>query len=870
MPNGPSAPASRAATPRRRTIFAAAVAGVAATIALVGTALLATRAQPSEAVGSLPANSVGFVGADGTLHSAVSVDAEPEAVVYADGTLWVASGVAGQVSRVDLGTGRVVQTIPVGRNPAAVAVRGSDAWVANAGDGTVSRINTTTDTVVQTVRVGAVPEAVVSDASGIWVVNSGDDTVQRIDPRTGVTDPPVDVGGGPSGIAAHRGTLWVTNTDDGTVTRLDAGTGQPIGGPVPVGSGPGAAVVERGAVWVADAEDQSVARLDADTGALVAKIRVGDGPTALAVAAGKVWVANSYDGSLSRIDTSTNSVDRRVHTRSSPRGLAPVGTGVWVASSAMADQARRGGTLTVSDNVLPGEVVGIDPSNAYLQSGTVRALRLVYDGLVAYHVGSGPVGMRVVPDLATSVPRPSDGGRTYAFTVRSGVRFSDGSLVRASDIRRGVRRALTTNRFGGGPAQTVGIVGAEHCAGQGRCDLSHGVVVDDATRSIVFHLRAPDPNFLLKLTYFGAATPASAPSTEATSPLPGTGPYQIARFRKGKTFVLTRNPYFRQWSFAAQPDGYVDTIRWVKAANDVTRIADTVAARTDVTRIPAVSDEPGAQQALQDVARSHPAQLHTENPFALVFFYLNPHVAPFDDIRVRRAINLAIDRGTVAGLEGGPMRALPTCQMLPPNFPGYHPYCPFSTGPPRAAYAGPDLPRARLLVGAAQTAGMKVVVTSIEGKTTSKVADYLVGVLRSLGYAASKNMVSGDDYFRTLQDPRGRLQVVSSPGWLADYPAASNFYLNLFNCRGATAPWMYVDRWCNPAMDRLAKRAHQLEGADPGRSRALWQRVDRRLTDSASMVALVNTLESTVVSSRVGNFQSSSFEGPLLSQLWVR
>src|SRR5207249_2415206 len=121
------------------------------------------------------------------------------------------------------------------------------------------------------------------------------------------------------------------------------------------------------------------------------------------------------------------------------------------------------------------------------------------------------------------------------------------------------------------------IVGAEHC-GQPhtRCDLSRGVVVDDATGSVVFHLAAPDPDFLFKLSYFGQATVPGAPATESKIPLPGTGPYRISQYRQGETFVLTRNPHFTQWSFAAQPAGYPDTIRWVKTPDLATAITDVL------------------------------------------------------------------------------------------------------------------------------------------------------------------------------------------------------------------------------------------------------------------------------------------------------
>ena len=832
-----------------------------------GVALLGSHVLRPQDLTSLPGNSVGAVTADGSMREAVLVGADPAGVAYADGTLWVTGGADGRVTRVDLDSHRVVQTVPVGRSPTGIAVLGADVWVANSGDGTVSRVNSTTNTVVQTVKVGALPTAIAAGPSGVWVANGGGDSVQRIDPRTGVAGRAIGVGSRPAAIALGNGTVWVANGEDGTVSRVDARTGEPTGGPIPVGSGPSAVAVSAAGVWVANSDDQSVDRLDPRTGALVAHVRVGDGPSTLAVAGATVWVGNSYDGTVTRIDAATNSAGRRVATGASPRSLVVVGADAWVASSAFADPAHRGGTLTVSDFDLPGSGVGIDPSNEYLASWTLRALRLVYDGLVAYRVGPGVAGMRVVPDLAEGLPRPSDGGRTYAFTLRPGIKFSDGSVVQASDIRRGVLRALTTRTFPGGPAESVGIVGAERCGEpKGACDLSRGVVIDDSTGSIVFHLRAPDPDFLLKLVFFGAATQASAPATEATTPLLGTGPYRISEYRQGSAFVLTRNPYFTQWSFAAQPQGYADTIRWLKVDESSGRLAAALTGRADVVRIGAAND-PVLLSAVQDAERARPAQFHTENPFSLTHYYLNPHARPFDDIRVRRALNLAIDRTALAAQGGGPGHALPTCQMLPPNFPGYQPYCPFSTGPPAAPYAGPDLREAKRLVAASGTKGTKIVVTS--PSIARAEAEYIVGVLRSLGYAASADLKERG-YFSVLTDRAAHLQMIRAPGWSADYAAASNFYFNVFSCSSKADPGLYVDRWCDNSLDALATKAYQAEGTDPGTARADWEEVDRRLTDSASFVALLNHLEALVVSKRVGNFQSSPFNGPLLSQIWVR
>jgi YVTN family beta-propeller protein len=844
----------------------------------VGVAVYGVGHWHTSSLSALPANSLGAIHSDGSLHDAVQVGPNPSAVAYGAGTVWVTSSTDRRVVRVDTGAHRVIETIPVGRAPSAVAVTGRDAWVVNAGDGTVSRISTDTDEVVQTITVGTLPSAIAAGPSGVWVTNSGDDSIQRINPVTGTASTPIAVGGRPDGIAVGEHAVWVANSQDGSLTEIDPSSGQDVSGPIAVGSGPSAIAVTGEAVWVANADDQSVVRLDPQTRRVTARLLVGDGPSSVAVANGRVWVGNAYDGTVTEINAATNTVRHRLAIGASPRAMVGLGSSVWVASGAFADTAHLGGTLTVAAPVkpdggrwIPGDAVGIDPANEYKQTTTLRALRLVYDGLVSYHLAGGSAGLRIVPDLATAVPRPSDGGRTYSFTLRPGVRFSDGTLVRASDIQRGVLRSLTVGSPGSW-ASTVGIVGAEHC-GQPhtRCDLSRGVIVDDATGSIVFHLNAPDPDFLYKLSYFGQATVPGAGATETKTPLPGTGPYRISQYRQGDTLVLTRNPYFHQWSFAAQPAGYPDTIRWVKPPDFASAIGDVLAGRMDLVRLPDWRNASVSQRQTEQIQRQHPAQLHTENPFTLTWTYLNTRVPPFDDVRVRQAVNYAVDRRKVAEIYGGATRATPTCQLLPPDFPGYQPYCPYSTGPPDAQYAGPDLAKARALVAASGTRGMAVTVTGPDDPVSHATNTYLVVVLRSLGYAARLHQLTQDDWFALVfGDSKARWQVLQSTSWGADYPAASDFYLPLFSCPTVTVGSQLPADNCNRGLDALAEKAYHAQSNDPRAARAMWTAIDRKLTDDAPFVALANTLEATVVSQHVGNYQSSPELGPLLSQIWVR
>jgi YVTN family beta-propeller protein len=411
-------------------------------LAVIAAAAIAAVARPW-AVGSagLPANSVGLIDSSGgRVGAAISVGS-PGGLAFGDGSVWVVDNTEGRLSRINPASHAVVEEIPVGSAPSAVAVTGENVWVANSGDGTVSRINAAANAVVQPIRVGNLPVAIASGPSGVWVANEGDDTVNRIYPVTGTVTRTVQVGGRPDGIAVGPGAVWVANGADGTVTRIDPVTGRPSG-PMPVGSGPAGIAITREAVWVANSLDLTVSKLDPATGTQTDVIDVGDGPGAIVAAGNAVWVSDEFNARLDRIDPRSGEVTRSVFVGSSPQGLAATPSGVWVAARAFAAASHRGGTLTVVSFWLPE----LDPVLAFDPNG-LPALATVYDGLVALRRSGGAASFTLVPDLARTLPRPAGGGTTYTFTLRSGIRYSNGTPVRASDVRRGIQRQLGFGSF---------------------------------------------------------------------------------------------------------------------------------------------------------------------------------------------------------------------------------------------------------------------------------------------------------------------------------------------------------------------------------------------------------------------------------------
>ncbi len=850
---------------RRRAIVLSALAGVmAAAVAIpifaFGQGGGGGRTASS---GAATGDSLGFVDpSNGRLVADTGVGATPSHVAVGDGAIWVTNTDGHSVSKIDPATRSTEDTIEVGSSPSGITTGNGAVWVADALDGTVSRIDPDTNTVVQKIDVGNGPVGVLYAAGSVWVANTGDSTITRIDAATGRAGKPLPVAG--TELAYGAGSLWASQRGANHVARIDPANGETVA-LIAVGNGPTGIAFGAGAVWVANTLDGTVTRIDPETNAQAAVIPVGNGPTSVAADARGVWVSDQYGGTLVKIDPLTNRLARPIDVGNGPQGIALAGPDVLVAVRT-SGAGHRGGILTLRSD-LPGRarpLDSIDPAVTY-STVTWPLLRLTGDGLMAFDQVSGLAGTQLVPDLAVSIPTPTEGGKTYTFRLRPGIRYSTGALVRASDVRATFERDFEV----GSPVHFYdGIVGATACKQHQGCDLSRGIAADDAAGTVTFHLVASDPEFLYKLAApFAYVLPRGTPAHDTgRHPLPATGPYVVAEYRPRSVLRLVRNRYFREWSQAAQPDGYPDEIVLRIGGGSKAAVDDVLNGKGDVAWLA----EPFSPQEVTELETRYASQVHANPTPTTQALFLNTRVPPFDHVDVRRALNYAVDRARAIQLNGGLGRA--TCQILPPNFPGYKPYCPYTSGSPRAGkWTAPDLAKARALVARSGTRGMKITLWAWnEAPGFTQVA---VDVLHSLGYRVVVKRVSGNDYFNSIADSRNRPQI-GFTGWTADYPAASDFFTNLFSCasfrpRDPNANSNFSE-FCNPRFDTLIARASARQVSDPSAGRELWARVDREVVDQAPWVPLFSPTQFDLLSKRVGDYQySDSGFGMLLDQLWV-
>lgn len=533
------------------------------------------------------------------------------------------------------------------------------------------------------------------------------------------------------------------------------------------------------------------------------------------------------------------------------------------AQSPAPNDPHRGGKLRLLSNTGAGT---IDPHINYtLQFAQVY--QHVYDGLLAFRKGAGADAFTIVPDLAEEVPKPENGGKRYVFKLRKGIKFSDGRELTVNDVVASFRRIFKVNSPTSGSFYGQ-IVGADACLKTAAtCTLAGGVVGDAKAGTITINLTAPDAEFFQKIAFPHAyVLPADAPPTDVgVAPLPGTGPYRIVSYDPKKQLKLARNPHFKLWSAEAQPDGYVDEVDYDFGLSDEDQVTAIANGQADWMFDPLPADR------LAELSTRFPKQLKISPLTAMFYIPMNVRLAPFNDLRVRQAVNLAIDRAAMVKIYGGANLATATCQVLPPGFAGYEPYCPY-TKTPGKAWNGADMARAKQLVKESGTAGQKVTIISNDRAVEKALGVYLQSVLRELGYDASVKAISANVQFTYIQNTKNQVQISVST-WYQDYPAPSNFLNVLFSCasfREGSDSSVNISGLCDKGLDADLAKAMSTGVTDPAAAAKLWAAVDRKVTDMAAVAVMFNPKQLDFVSKRLGNYTFSGQFYFMYGKAWVK
>jgi peptide/nickel transport system substrate-binding protein len=524
--------------------------------------------------------------------------------------------------------------------------------------------------------------------------------------------------------------------------------------------------------------------------------------------------------------------------------------------------AHRGGTLKLLWKAAGGS---LDPQINYTLEYW-QIYRSTQDGLVAFKAAGGKDAFTIVPDLATSIPKPTDGGKTWTFTLRKGIKYSTGKPVQPRDVLWTMQRIFKVHTPTAGGFYSV-LVGADKCLKTpATCDLSKSVVVKGQT--ITFHLTRPDAEWLDKLAVPHASLlPWGTPNKDLGTALPpGTGPYRFTKYDPNHTLTLARNPYFKQWSAEAQPDGYPDNIVYTFGLTTEAEVTQIENGQSDW-----MGDSPPADR-LNEIGTKYASQVHINTLFADWYLPMNVNIPPFNNKLARQAVNFAIDRNAAVRILGGPKLAVPACQLLPPGFPGHVDYCPYTKNPGSGKWTAPDLAKAKQLVKQSGTLGAKVAVVSSDDEVNKAMAIYIQSVLNSIGYKATVKPLSSNISFTYMQNSKNKMQIGVTQ-WYQDYPQASDFLNVLLGCDSfhpGSDTSINMSGYCDKAVDAQMKQALSLGITNPPAALKLWAKVDRETTDAATQAVVLNPRLIDFTSKRVGNYTWSAQFYMILDQAWVQ
>jgi peptide/nickel transport system substrate-binding protein len=403
----------------------------------------------------------------------------------------------------------------------------------------------------------------------------------------------------------------------------------------------------------------------------------------------------------------------------------------------------------------------LDPGLSYTVEGW-GIMWNVYLPLIGYTHANGPAGATIVPYLAKDLPKVSADGKTYSFVLRDGLKYSDGTPIKASDFAATIERDFKIDSPGVGFFGN--IVGADTFAKTKTGHIS-GITTDDKTGDITIKLNSPQGDFSnILATEFAALVPADSPAKDqSTTPLPSSGPYMIKSYAPNKQAIIVRNPNFDAAAFGGNvPAGNPDMMTIDIIGDDTVALQRVISGQDDYDFHQLPPDR------LASTQQKYGDQIKVYTPANTYYFFMNNRVAPFDNLKVRQAVNYAINREALVRIYGGLGQA--TENVLPPTYPQYqklnlYPY---------------DLAKAKKLIQESGQAGAEVTVWNHDRGTDPKATAYLTDVLNSIGLKAKEKVINSSVYWNTVGSQATKAQI-GFADWFQDYPHPLDWFDVLLN-----------------------------------------------------------------------------------------
>jgi peptide/nickel transport system substrate-binding protein len=418
-------------------------------------------------------------------------------------------------------------------------------------------------------------------------------------------------------------------------------------------------------------------------------------------------------------------------------------------------EGNEGGTLKGAYTSFPDYM---DPQISYTAEGWT-AMRPVYVPLLTYKAASEAEGSEIIPGLAKELPKVTNGGKTYTLFLRPGLKYSNGEPVKAGDFKYAVERCFLTNS-GGSPFYTD-IVGAEKFAETKKGGIP-GIKVNEKTGEIVINLVSPRGTFNNELALmFVAPIPQSTPDEDqSASPPPATGPYMITKSEPGRGWEYERNPYWAKdnGKEIELPAGHVDKIDIEIQRNQSTQVNDIESGKLNW-----IFDPPPTDRYQEVKEKFEGSQFTSEPTISTYYFWMNQTQEPFNNLKIREAVNYAVDPAALERIYTG--QIVGTQQILPPGMPGYKKFELFPH----------DVKKAKELVAESGVKDKEVTVWTDSESPNNDAGTYYQGVLEEIGLKAELKILNPDNYFTVIGNTSTPNLDTGFADWFQDYPHPNDF-----------------------------------------------------------------------------------------------
>lgn len=493
----------------------------------------------------------------------------------------------------------------------------------------------------------------------------------------------------------------------------------------------------------------------------------------------------------------------------------------------------KGGTLRFANSA---DWDSLDPADTYY-AYSWNFLRFYTRSLVTVAVAPGAKGTKLIPDLAESLGKPSDGGKTWTYTVRKGVKFEDGTPVTSKDVKYAVERSLDKDTFPNGPTyfndflDLQGYASPYKDASPDKLGLRAVETPDD--RTVVFHLRKAFSGFdyLAMLPGTAPVPRAKDTGTKYREHVLSTGPYKFETYEPGKRFTLVRN---EQWDPATDPNRPALPDRIEVQLNMNAADIDQRLLAGDLDLDVTGSGVGPATQGKVLADRNLKKNLDSAQAARLWFTSINPDVAPLNDIHCRKAVAYATDHEGYQRAYGGEPGGDIATNLIPPVVPGagkfdLYDFIGKKNGDVEAAK--------KELAQCGQPGGFAATMSYRSGRPKEKaLAESMQQSLAAVGIKLTLKPFPDGDYFKLYAGKPGyakqnNLGLIAN-GWGADWPDGFGFLQQIVDSRTIRASGGNTNLGVRiPEVDRMVDEV--LRTTDAKAREAIWTRVDKRVMEEA-------------------------------------